>query len=171
MKSIRIIVPMKHLPAIALLILVVSSIALVLMPAYLVSPMHSQTAYDLELSYTLSHWAPTLVLINLVIGVILALMIWSKQDAKLRNRVVLVIAVVALALAAHVTRGYLAEGMFTPLPEVVRVAASEATHVLPEDLVLGVKHAGEAAAYPLPIIGYHHIVNDRLAGEPFVVTY
>ncbi|MCH7781285.1 MAG: hypothetical protein IH848_10590, partial [Acidobacteria bacterium] len=87
---------MKHLPAIALLILVVSSITLVVMPAYLVSPMHSQTAYDLELSYTLSNWAPTLVLINLVIGVILALMIWSKQDAKLRNRVVLIVAVVVL---------------------------------------------------------------------------
>ena len=162
---------MKHLPAIALLILVVSSIALVVMPSYLVSPMISQTAYDLELSYTLSNWATTLVLINLVIGVILALMIWSKQDAKLRNRVAVVIAVAALAFAAYSTRGYLAEGMFTPLPEVVRVATSEATHVLPEDLVLGVKHAGEAAAYPVPIIAYHHIANDRLAGEPFVVTY
>ena len=162
---------MKYVPAIALAILVLGSAGLAVMPSYLVSPMRSQTAYDLELSYTLSNWAPTLVLINLVVGVILALMIWSRQDAKLRNRVVLVIAVAALAFAAHATRGYLAEGMFTPLPEVVRVAASEATHVLPEDLVLGVKHAGEAAAYPLPIIGYHHIVNDSLAGEPFVVTY
>ncbi len=162
---------MKHLPAIALLILVVSSIALVVMPSYLVSPMISQTAYDLELSYTLSNWAPTLVLINLVIGVILALMIWSKQDARLRTRVAVIIAVAVLAFAAHATRGYLAEKMFTPLPEVIRVAASEATYVLPEDLVLGVKHAGEAAAYPVPIIAYHHIANDRLAGEPFVVTY
>ncbi len=162
---------MKHVPAIALAILVLGSAGLAVMPSYLVSPMRSQTAYDLELSYTLSNWAPTLVLINLVVGVILALMIWSRQDANLRNRVVLVIAVAALALAAHATRGYLAEGMFSPLPEVVRVAASEATHVLPEDLVLGVKHGGEVAAYPVPIIAYHHIANDRLAGEPFVVTY
>ncbi len=44
-------------------------------------------------------------------------------------------------------------------------------HVQPEDLVLGVKLGDETAAYPIPIVGYHHIVNDRLAGEPFVVTY
>jgi len=162
---------MKHLPAIALLILVVCSIALVVMPSYLVSPLRSQTVDDLELSYNLTRWAPTLVLINLVVGVILALMIWSRQDAKLRNRIAIAIAVVMLAFAATAARGHLAEMTFSRLPEVLRVAASEATHVLPEDLVLGVKHGGEEAAYPLPIIGYHHIVNDRLAGEPYVVTY
>ena len=85
---------MKHFPAIALLILVVCSIALVVMPSYLVSPLRSQTVDDLELSYNLTRWAPTLVLINLVVGVIFALMIWSRQDAKLRNRVATVIAVV-----------------------------------------------------------------------------
>ena len=162
---------MKHIPAMALAILVLSSAALAVMPGYLVSPIRAQTAYDLELSYTLTNWAPTLVLINLVAGVVLTLLIWSRQVAKLRNKVVLFFAVAALVFAAYSTRDYLGEGMFTPLPEVLRVAASEATHVLPEDLVLGVKHAGEAAAYPLPIIGYHHIVNDRLAGEPYVVTY
>jgi hypothetical protein len=109
--------------------------------------------------------------INLVIGAILASMIWRRKNARLRNKVVLAFAIAALLFAAYITRGYLAEGMFTPLPEVVRVAASDATHVLPEDLVLGVKHGDEAAAYPFPIIGYHHIVNDRLAGEPYVVTY
>ena len=162
---------MKHLPAIALAILVLGSVAFAVMPSYLVSPFRSQTQYDMELSHTLSDWAPTIVVINLLIGVILALMIWRRKDARLRNKVVLVIAVVVLAFAAYITRAYLGEGMFTPLPEVVRVTASEATHVLPEDLVLGVKHEGEAAAYPFPIIGYHHIVNDRLAGEPYVVTY
>ena len=61
--------------------------------------------------------------------------------------------------------------MFKQLSEVVRVPVSEATHVQPEDLLLAVKIGGEAAAYPFPIIGYHHIVHDRLAGEPYVVTY
>jgi len=162
---------MKHLPVIALAILVLGSAALAVMPGYLVSPLRSQTQYDLELSHTLTNWAPTLVVINLVIGAILALMIWRGKDVRLRNKVVLAIAVATLVFAAYSTRSYLAEERFAPLPEVLRVKASEATHVLPEDLVLGVKHGDEAAAYPFPIIGYHHIVNDRLAGEPFVVTY
>ena len=162
---------MKHVPVIALAILVLGSAALAVMPSYLVSPMRSQTQYDMELSHALSNWAPILVVINLVIGALLASMIWRRKNARLRNKVVLAIAIVALLFAAYGTRGYLAEGMFTPLPEVLRVAVSDATHVPPEELVLGVKHAGEAAAYPFPIIGYHHIVNDRLGDEPFVVTY
>jgi hypothetical protein len=162
---------MKHVPVIALAILVLGSAALAVVPSYLVSPMRSQTQYDMELSHALSNWAPILVVINLVIGAILASMIWRRKNTRLWNKVILAVGVTALAFAAYNTRGYLAEGMFTALPEVVRVAASDATHVLPEDLVLGVKHADGAAAYPFPIIGYHHIVNDRLAGEPYVVTY
>lgn len=37
--------------------------------------------------------------------------------------------------------------------------------------VLGVVINGEARAYPLPIMWWHEIVNDRLRGEPVVVTY
>jgi len=47
----------------------------------------------------------------------------------------------------------------------------QAEHVTAEVLVLGVTSGAESAAYPVPIIAYHHIVNDRLADEPFVVTY
>ena len=162
---------MRILPAIALVILVIASITLAVMPTYLVSVLRSQTAYDLELSYTLASWAPALNAVNLVVGLILAFTIWRRADRRLRGKVALVIACAALALCANATRGYLVEMMFSPLPETVRVAVSEATHVLPEDLVLGLGQGAEAAAYPLPIIGYHHIVNDRLAGEPFVVTY
>ena len=162
---------MRLLAPIALAILVLGSAALFAMPGYLVSPYRTQTAYDIELSYTLSNWAPTLVTVNLVIGAILTAMIWRRKATSVASKVVLAVGVVLLATTTYLTRSYPAEGMFTPLPEVVRLAASEATHVLPEDLVLGVKQDDEAAAYPFPIIGYHHIVNDRLAGEPYVVTY
>lgn len=162
---------MKILPAIALLVLVIASLALVVLPSYLVSPMRSQTSSDLELSYMLARLATPLSMVSLVVGLILAVMIWRRPKRRLRGKIAVVIACGALVFFANATRGYMAEEMFTPLPEIVRVTASGVTHVLPEDLVLGVKQGGEAAAYPLPIIGYHHIVNDRLAGEPFVVTY
>jgi hypothetical protein len=38
-------------------------------------------------------------------------------------------------------------------------------------LVLGVFINGEAKAYPLEIIGYHHQVQDTVGGEPVMVTY
>ena len=162
---------MKHVPAIALVILVLGSIALVVMPFYLVSPERSQTQADLELSYNLKIWNGPWTLINLVVGAILALMIWRRPALRGRGKVLVTTAVLMLAVLSYAARIYIAEVMFTQLPEVVRVPVSEAEHVKLEDLVLAVKAGGQAAAYPFPIIGYHHLVNDSLAGEPYVVTY
>ena len=38
-------------------------------------------------------------------------------------------------------------------------------------LVIAVAMNGEAKAYPIEIIGYHHQVQDTIAGEPIMVTY
>ena len=40
-----------------------------------------------------------------------------------------------------------------------------------EDLVLGLEWAGEARAYPINMIWFHHIVNDTVAGRPILITY
>jgi len=39
------------------------------------------------------------------------------------------------------------------------------------DRVLGVVHRGIARAYPVRILNWHEVVNDRFAGEPVAVTY
>ncbi|MBK7554517.1 MAG: DUF3179 domain-containing protein [Flavobacteriales bacterium] len=39
------------------------------------------------------------------------------------------------------------------------------------DLVLSVAHNGDARAYPIELIGYHHQVTDTIGGEPVLVTY
>ncbi len=38
-------------------------------------------------------------------------------------------------------------------------------------LVLGVEHGGEAKAYPIQFLGYHHQVPDTIGGKPIIVTY
>jgi hypothetical protein len=38
-------------------------------------------------------------------------------------------------------------------------------------LVLGCEHAGEARAYPIRYLVYHHQVQDTVGGEPVLVTY
>jgi hypothetical protein len=40
-----------------------------------------------------------------------------------------------------------------------------------DDMVLAVKLGGEAHAYPIRTMGYHHIVNDTLGNVPIAVTY
>ena len=39
------------------------------------------------------------------------------------------------------------------------------------DLVLGIESDGEARAYPVSMIFYHHIVNDTIGGRPILITY
>ena len=51
------------------------------------------------------------------------------------------------------------------------IPAKRADFIEPEDRVLGLARAGDAKAYPIAIMNWHEIVNDRLGGERVAVTY
>ena len=51
------------------------------------------------------------------------------------------------------------------------VAASGAGFMAPDEKVLGVAVNGEARAYPLRILSWHELVNDRIGGEPVLVSW
>ena len=51
------------------------------------------------------------------------------------------------------------------------VAAEQAEFLAPGDRVLGVSVAGQARAYPLRILNWHEIVNDRFGATHVLVTY
>lgn len=56
-------------------------------------------------------------------------------------------------------------------PNVVRMEPAARNTVAMDRLVVGVVEGGEARAYPLQFIGYHHQVRDTLAGRPILVSY
>ena len=60
---------------------------------------------------------------------------------------------------------------FVPLDQPVFLTAGKTDYLPDEDLVLGLEWMGEARAYPIRMITYHHIVNDTVAGRPLLVTY
>lgn len=60
---------------------------------------------------------------------------------------------------------------FPPLNEPRSVPASEASWLQPDTLVLGAAQGGEARAYPLFIMQFHHVANDTLGGRPYLVTF
>lgn len=60
---------------------------------------------------------------------------------------------------------------FVVLDDPKIVTAEAATWLDPQAMVLGVEYGGEARAYPLAQMAYHHIVNDQIAGLPYLVTY
>ena len=50
-------------------------------------------------------------------------------------------------------------------------ASASASNVKPEDRILGLAYKGIARAYPIDVMNWHEIVNDRYGDEPVVVTY
>jgi len=85
-------------------------------------------------------------------------------------------------VAVPVPRGELQRGAATDaIPAIVDPVfggnwggyASEqygAARLSADDTVVGVERAGEARAYPLKVLNWHEVVNDRLGG-PLLVTY
>jgi Protein of unknown function (DUF3179) len=61
--------------------------------------------------------------------------------------------------------------MFHPLAAPSFASATEAVFVDDADLVLAVEKNGEAAAYPVRQLAYHHLVHDTVGRVPIVVTY
>jgi len=51
------------------------------------------------------------------------------------------------------------------------IPASEATFLEETDEVIGIVEKGTAKAYPLRILTWHEVVNDRLGETPIAVTY
>jgi len=53
-------------------------------------------------------------------------------------------------------------------PQIIRAGESD---YQPDQPVLGIALNGEARAYPINILSWHEVVNDRLGGEPITVTW
>ncbi|MBI4430980.1 MAG: DUF3179 domain-containing protein [Candidatus Omnitrophica bacterium] len=51
------------------------------------------------------------------------------------------------------------------------VSAKEAVFLNSEDQVLGIHISGEAKAYPISILNWHELVNDRVGGKPILVSF
>ncbi|MCH7567433.1 MAG: DUF3179 domain-containing protein [Nitrospirae bacterium] len=60
---------------------------------------------------------------------------------------------------------------FVVLDDPAVIPGTQATWLDPEELILGVSVGGEARAYPISQMAYHHIANDQIDGEPYLVTY
>ncbi len=61
--------------------------------------------------------------------------------------------------------------MFNPLPAPAYARGNDVSFVAGSDMVLAVQVNGEAVAYPVRQMAYHHVVEDTVGGTPLVATY
>ena len=161
---------MKKVLSALLVLIVLSSTLVVLIPVYLIRPFAPQTASDLAISYSLRSVSPLLTLAALVLGLLCAFPLWKSASGWLRKSGLAIAGVLLTALAILARQNHF-EWMFHSLPQPGYVEAAKASHVNNGDMVLSLELNGEARAYPVPLMAYHHLVNTTVGREPIVATY
>jgi hypothetical protein len=158
----RILLP--ALSAVALL-----SATVVLVPVFLLKPFSPQTARAVTIAYYLREAAPLVSLACAVLVLGGAVAAWRGRGRW--ARVALVGSLLVAGGAAWLARQNHFEWMFNPLANAGYARADAATFVGDGDLVMAVARNGEAVAYPIRQLAYHHLVQDTVGRVPIVITY
>jgi hypothetical protein len=154
----------------ALILLVLTTFALVFIPAWIIQPFRTESPSGVQLAYALKRISPIGTLLALLLTSGLAVMLW-RPSRRWWRKGLLVFAVLFTAGFSWLARQNQFEWMFHPLPHSSYARVAEATFVGAGDMVLGVTENGDSAAYPIRQMGYHHVVHDMVGGVPIVVTY
>lgn len=153
----------------ALLVLTLLAFAIVAAPVWIIQPFKPQTARGVEVSFALRRWSPLLTLVVSAFALMIAVRLW--RGSRWWKRALLVIVFIPLVAVTWFARQNHFEWMFNPLPNAAYARTSEASFVESSDVVMAVDLNGEAAAYPIRLMAYHHVVEDTVGGTPIVATY
>src|SRR5215210_4877205 len=151
-------------------ILMLAALLIVLTLAWLIQPFRPQSQAGLAVSYTLRRWSPVVTIIASIMA--LALVLWLWRGARRWWLKSLLGATLLLTLAATwFARQNHFEWMFNPLSNAAYARAGEVDFLADTDMVLAVELNGEAVAYPVRLMAYHHVVQDTVGGQQVVATY
>jgi hypothetical protein len=156
---------MKKLFYIGISLLVLFEIANV----YFIMPMPgSQRMASIDLAYKLYSWRWLFRAIFVVMIIAGAPAAWRTPS---RTRfAVPALLVLAAAIAYMVNFQMVADKMFIA-PKSVTMVTADRNKVDTSRLIVGVDINGQARAFPIQFIGYHHQVRDTVDGKPIMVSY
>lgn len=160
----------RRIAWLALFVIVLGAVAMVLAPVWIIMPFKAQSQGGVELSYTLRRWSPLVTLIATVASLALVAWLWSVSR-RWWLKAAMAIVVVPLLVVTWFARQNHFEWMFNPLASPAYAQAGETDFVADADMVLAIENNGEAVAYPVRLMAYHHIVQDVVGGKPVVATY
>lgn len=158
---------MKRLAA---LLLSFAIVALAIVPLLLDLPFSTQTPGTMATAFALRQWSPLLSVLGVLALVVLTIAVWRPSQRLVARAGTVALLAVAVG-GAWFARQNPFEWKFNPLPGPRFAPAREALFTEAGDLVLAVDVNGDAAAYPIRQMAYHHLVNDTIGGTPAVVTY
>ncbi|MBP7556942.1 MAG: DUF3179 domain-containing protein [Chitinophagaceae bacterium] len=133
---------------------------------YFIMPMPgSQRMNSLPLAYFLYTWRWGF---RAVFGVLLLLGLFRSSW---RRKWVLLFPLLLLAAVAYFANFVMAADQMFRQPQTLSMANAASSQVDTNRLVIGIRIGEVAKAYPIQFIGYHHLVQDRINGQPVLVTY
>lgn len=141
-----------------------------LLHAYLLMPFPG--SQDIN-AITICYYLEKIVLPLRILGAIILIVYFIRFFAKnTRKHKIIKVAVIIICLGSFYFTDYMfkAEVMFKETQKA-RFANGLTNKVPQSYLVIGVVSNGVAKAYPIIYLGYHHKVQDSLAGKPVLVTY
>jgi len=159
----------RRLLVLAVLLTVIASLVIVAVPVLLIMPFKAQTPRAIHVSYLFRRWSPILTVLASAALLVLSIYLW--RAARWWTRGFLVIIMLISLVPAWASRQNHFEWMFKPIKQPEYVRAANASSVVDNDMVMAVEINGEAAAYPIREMGYHHVVEDVVGGVPLVATY
>jgi len=149
-------------------LLVLIGFALFLVPAFIIRPFRYQSPGALHLALVFRQLAPMGTVLA-ACGV-LGLALWAWRSAARKQRALLILGSLLVVGSATMARMNYFEWMFHPvgLPGFQR---ADDAKLDAGEMVLTVSIHGDARAYPVREMAYHHIVNDVVGGVPIAATY
>jgi hypothetical protein len=146
----------------------IAAIGLLLIPAFVIRPFTHQSPGPLWLAMALRQRAPLGTLIAGLACLIFAFALWRTVGRWRKSLLVLILLVVTFSMV--MARLNYFEWMFHPIAGAQFVAQSQ-SKLDPKEMIMAVNLGGEARAYPISQMAYHHVLNDVVAGVPIAVTY
>jgi len=128
-------------------------------------PGGSQEVNSLDAAYFLYQWRWAF---RIMFGFFILLGIQSAFKSSKWLPAVGLLAVLVWAYMINYTMA--ADTMFYQ-PTVVQLKNNTQNAVSASKLIIGITHNGQAKAYPIQFLGYHHQVRDSIGGKPIMVTY
>jgi hypothetical protein len=155
---------------IALLLTIAVGVGVIAFPTSYIMPFKPQKAWVMALALRSRAVAPLVTSIAAALSAVLAILL-VMRSRRWWSRTLAVLALAPIGLATWFSYQNHFEWMFNPLGTPRFIAADNAKFVKPDDVVMAVQIEGEAVAYPILQIAYHHVVNDVIGGKPIVATY
>ena len=160
----------RRLLWLALIAVVTLAFVWVFVPVWTIMPFKAQTTGGVNLSYTLRSWSKVVTLASLFAAVLLVGLLWRGARRWWLKAALVLLLVPVMAVTWFARQNHF-EWMFKPLGTSSYVAADKANFVGDDEMVMAVEVKGDAVAYPIRQLAYHHVVEDTVGGLPVVPTY